>query len=336
MEKNILYETELYTYMKRIYGNAYKLNLKELRKLEEFLIEWHENRGLDAYEEIKEELFKLLDENLVENKYSEYERLILLWKDRISLACFVVALYLIKNKNDVINSIKRYVQEYSCNESSCEELTLSLKYDNINVNSVYISRIMIPHVISQKIKEYLKNEEKVFYEAALLLEDEEISIVGPYFSIISESLKQGAVSSGGTSYENLVFEYLLKIGLDESINRMEKFSHEDDIGSLENDVKFYYKDICFGISDKKTLRERYKQYVNLIERDHETDIFMCITLGTDLSCEKAKTIRSFGVYVFVAPEVYNAKSYLQEIDGVYSIYDLNLQLLDEMIERYTH
>jgi len=57
------------------------------------------------------------------------------------------------------------------------------------------------------------------------------------------------------------------------------------------------------------------------------DVMIQITLGLDLNEEKAKTILKHGVYIFVADEIYQARKFLQELDGVYSVSDLNEKTL---------
>ena len=52
-----------------------------------------------------------------------------------------------------------------------------------------------------------------------------------------------------------------------------------------------------------------------------------ITLGLDLNEEKAKTIVSHGTYIFVADEIYQNREYLQKLDMVYSVKDLNYDIL---------
>ena len=56
-----------------------------------------------------------------------------------------------------------------------------------------------------------------------------------------------------------------------------------------------------------------------------------ITLGVDLNEEKAKTIASHGTYIFVADEIYETRKFLQNIDKVYSIKNLNLLTLKKLI-----
>ena len=57
------------------------------------------------------------------------------------------------------------------------------------------------------------------------------------------------------------------------------------------------------------------------------DVMICITLGLDLNKDKAETIRKHGVYLFVADEIYDSRKFLQNIDGVYPVKDLNLKTL---------
>ena len=99
---------------------------------------------------------------------------------------------------------------------------------------------------------------------------------------------------------------------------------------MEHDFIFKYKNKLIGIS-ARTLRERYKQYVNLAENT-ETDYMIAITLGTDLTINKAKTIVHFGVKLFIAPEIYKNNKDLQKIDGVYPTTKFNKKTFDKIIK----
>ena len=55
-----------------------------------------------------------------------------------------------------------------------------------------------------------------------------------------------------------------------------------------------------------------------------------ITLGLDLSEQKAKTIINHGTKIFVADEIYNAREYLKNLDGVYSVKNLTLKTLKSL------
>ncbi|MEA2088588.1 MAG: hypothetical protein U9O55_01970 [Patescibacteria group bacterium] len=57
------------------------------------------------------------------------------------------------------------------------------------------------------------------------------------------------------------------------------------------------------------------------------DIMIEITLGLDLNEEKAKSIRNHNIYIFVADEVYNSREFLKKMKGVYSVKELNMDML---------
>ncbi|NFE95839.1 UNVERIFIED_ORG: hypothetical protein B2H95_00805 [Clostridium botulinum] len=326
MENITLYETALYTYMKRLYGNEFKLKPNERLELETMII-----NQLDLklnYENISQNLINSL-QIIIKNSskkillLEEYERLLSMWDNDIYPYLFLTALKLIDYKVPLCALINQSVKQ-----TICDERPLTLKYDNITVTSVYMKRA----ITLRHMQTYIYNKiesDNIFKFIMQKLETNSICIIGSYYPIIIESLKQASVSKGGATYEDLIYNYLLEIGLDKYSNNIQRFGHED-IGSLENDFKFTYNGRKFGISAKKTLRERYKQYVNLTEKETDLDIFLTITLGTDLTKDKAETIRSFGVYIFVSPEVYNSRKFLQKIDGIFNIFDLNFNLLNSL------
>lgn len=322
----VTYGTALYTYMKRFYGTEYKLSEEQRTVITKKILD-DINNDKD-YIEIGSTVINYLEKSFPNRSkkisiIEEYQRLISMWDEDIYPYIFLCSLKLVDYKNDICKLIHDEVSEI---ESS--EKPLTLKHDNITVESVYMERSITLKVISHYL-EYKYRKDKVFKDISDILESNSIDVLGPYFSIISESLKQATTSKSGGKYEDLISKYLIEIGLDENTNNIIRFEHEE-VGSLENDFKFTYKGRKFGISAKKTLRERYKQYVNLTEKETDLDIFMTITLGTDLTREKANTIRSYGVYIFVSPEIYSAHKYLQKMEGVYSIFDLNLELLEKL------
>ncbi|SHE21119.1 hypothetical protein BBROOKSOX_981 [Bathymodiolus brooksi thiotrophic gill symbiont] len=52
-----------------------------------------------------------------------------------------------------------------------------------------------------------------------------------------------------------------------------------------------------------------------------------ITLGTDLTEEKVRAIRRYDVFLFVADEIYDEYTYLQNISGVYPSRELTKETL---------
>ena len=57
---------------------------------------------------------------------------------------------------------------------------------------------------------------------------------------------------------------------------------------------------------------------------------MCITLGLDLTKDKAIIQRENQIYLFVADEIYNSRSFLQDIEGLYPATLLSLELLKSL------
>jgi hypothetical protein len=81
---------------------------------------------------------------------------------------------------------------------------------------------------------------------------------------------------------------------------------------------------------KKTLRERYKQFIKTALTS-KVDVSIEITLGLDLNEGKAETIRSHDTIIFVAEEVYNERPFLQQMQGVYSTADFSLSTLIQIV-----
>jgi len=141
--------------------------------------------------------------------------------------------------------------------------------------------------------------------------------------MFSESINQSIISDSGSNYEDRIFSVLTSIGIDE--NKIEK-THDKDDSSTEFDFFFELDGKTYGIGAKKTLRERYKQFIKTAQMS-QIDIMIEITLGIDLTKEKVLAIRNHNVFLFVSDEVYQSNKYLQEIDGVYSSKDLIIETL---------
>ncbi|PEZ76374.1 hypothetical protein [Bacillus sp. AFS017274] len=178
-----------------------------------------------------------------------------------------------------------------------------------------------------------------FASSVKIIEENGVRTIKVFQIIMSESADQRIKSDSGTGYEIRIENHLIQIGIQR--NNIEALNHEE-VGSIEHDFKFEFEERQFGISSKRSLRKRYKQYVNLLlgfanqellegvnEADDEfipgeeileeygddvervtkesidVDVLMTITIGADLTEKKARTIRSFGVYIFVSPEIYN-------------------------------
>jgi hypothetical protein len=59
-----------------------------------------------------------------------------------------------------------------------------------------------------------------------------------------------------------------------------------------------------------------------------------ITLGSDLTKEKAKSIIKHDTFLIVAEEIYSSNSELKELNGVYSAKQFSKKLLKEMVNTF--
>lgn len=144
--------------------------------------------------------------------------------------------------------------------------------------------------------------------------------------ILNESINQSIISDSGSDYEERIKNKLISIGIQEE--NIEK-KHDEEDSSTEFDFFFIFEERSYGIGAKRTLRERYKQFIKTSQMS-KLDVMIEITLDVDLSEEKVKAIRKHGIYLFVADETYQQFQYLQQTNGVYSCNDLNTELLKEL------
>lgn len=147
-----------------------------------------------------------------------------------------------------------------------------------------------------------------------------------FMLLFNESINQSITSDSGSDYENRIKSVLINLGISE--NDIKKV-HDDLDKSTEFDLFFQINGKTYGIGAKRTLRERYKQFIKTAQMT-PIDVMIEITLGTDLTFEKAKSIVAHGVYLFVSDEIYQQVKDLQVIDGVYSCNQLSLDLLVDL------
>lgn len=332
-KQEIRYLTTLYSNMKKLFSSDYKLKDALKQDLYYKCIEYLDDDL--KLEKIKSKLITFIENHpkLKKSpiKVDEYIRIISSWEYKIDVYLFAISLVLMLHKNQVVFEIKKLV-EYSMDEIITDYHPLTLTYNSLTVAPIY----MIRGITLSYIKDYISNlysEDENFEMLYDKLVESKIDVLGPFDQIITESLKQSSLVSGGAKYEDSIYSYLTDtLGLDKEINSIKVFTHEDN-NSLENDIEFMYKGLKFGISAKKSLRERYKQYVNTSGDGSSLDVMMTITLGTDLNKAKADTlVNQYGVYVFVSPEVYEERKYLHKFNKVYPIFDLTTDLLDEIVD----
>lgn len=325
---------QFYTYMKKIYSNNYKIKKSVLEEIIVLLEESIEN-GIEI-QKVHDNFIEILGNNIngkgKENKIAEYTKIVNLWNSALDIKVFLLSAYMIYIKEIISFDFVKKIEPNQLLHP------LSLEYDNESVMTPYKRRVSAIITANNICSYYLKMCERpsildtvpseIDERIINLLTDlkDEIYLNSIFGLIINESINQSIKSESGGNFEDRIKNLLIEIGVPEE--KIEKFNH-DTTGSIEHDFLFKIYGKTFGISAKRTFRERYKQYVNLLENKN-ADILITITLGTDLTLEKAKTILGFGVYIFVSPEIYNSHKYLQELEGVYSAKELKIKLLKKM------
>jgi hypothetical protein len=251
----------------------------------------------------------------------------------VKLLIFSLKLYLIKDL--LLNEAK---VKNLLDISKLEDLDpLSLEYDKITTYSPYSTRVS-GALISLIFFEKLENEETNFISKDAIEFIENLSKLGIelrkkgvepnqiFMLMFNESVNQSITSDSGSNYEDRILSVLKGIGIEE--NKITKV-HDKNDASTEFDFFFEIDKRTYGIGAKRTLRERYKQFIKTAQMS-DLDVMIEITLGLDLNKEKAKSIRNHGVYIFVADEIYQSREFLKEIDGIYSVKNLNLKTLKSL------
>lgn len=258
---------------------------------------------------------------------------------------FEQLLPLINNKNDLealnlacaLLDVKPLLLEeaklISKSKETClkEFHQLSIGYDRLTINIPYTARVsgaLIAMILFEKIEngdspfisEIAHDYAEEIIKSSKNLLDRGVSLEEMFLLMFTESVNQSITSLSGSNYEDRITEILVAQGINkEDISKV----HDDVDKSTEFDHIFSYNGKSIGISAKRTLRERYKQFIKTSLMS-KLDIMIEITLGLDLTEEKAKSIRNHGVYIFVAEEVYNQRKYLQDMEGVFSASDFNI------------
>lgn len=249
----------------------------------------------------------------------------------IELFDFSLRLYQIK---DLLLAEAKVSEAIDLNQLSNLD-PLSLEYDKISVLKPYKTRVS-GALLALLFFEKLDNGEVNFMsqdscdiiadlaKKAIKLKGKGLESNQIFMLMFSESINQSIISDSGTNYEDRIRSVLDKIGV-KNITK----NHDKNDKSTEYDFFFEIDDKTYGIGAKRTLRERYKQFIKTALTS-KIDISIEITIGLDLNKEKAKTIVSHGTYIFVSDEIYQTRDFLRNIDKVYSVKDLNLKTLKKL------
>ena len=106
--------------------------------------------------------------------------------------------------------------------------------------------------------------------------------------------------------------------------------HDTNDKSTEFDFFFTLNNKTIGIGAKRTLRERYKQFIKTAQSS-PLDVMICITLCVDATEEKVRIIyNQHKVILFVSDEVYQEREFLQNEPNCYSVNELTLETLERL------
>jgi len=214
---------------------------------------------------------------------------------------------------------------------------LSLKYDKITLYSPYSTRVngallsliffdkldkKDTNFISKEAEDFVKGLSKL----AINLKSNGVEPNQIFMLMFNESMNQSIISDSGSNYEDRILTVLTSIGINK--DKIQK-THDKDDSSTEFDFFFELNKKTYGIGAKRTLRERYKQFIKTSQMS-KIDVMIEITLGLDLNEEKAKSILKHGVYIFVADEIYQSRKFLQNMKAIYSVKNLTLTTLKKL------
>lgn len=326
---NLLFYTILKNFLKC------KLNEKKLMNLEETI---EQNSDLSC-----EKMTQLLSNGIVKKNTKAYNDLMILlnlanndnyvmWKELL-----LVSIELLLTKDLILEESKSYARiKYKERIDKIKD-KLSLEYDMSNLEYPYGQRVISSLLVyaltnidrkTEFILETSRSAIKILNDKLKsIIEKYKININNMFMIIIDESINQSIKSDAGQSYENRVQGLLLNIS-----DKVKNHSHDDIISSVEYDFTFYIDEKKYGVSAKRTLRERYKQ--NFEDVDFLTvDAMFLITLGIDLNEDKLNNIlQKNGQFVIVADEVYEAKDYLKNNPRVLSSKNITKDTIKDLVK----
>jgi hypothetical protein len=292
-----------------------------------------ENIGLfkKNISDLNSSLLKIFSKSQTKSEYIKELNLRLINSRDIEIFEFSLDLYRIKDL--LLQEAK--VQEIFDSKKLYETDPLSLEYDNISVLKPYKTRVsgaLLSLLFFERMEQndcnFISQDSVIFVSrlAKQMLNLKKFGLESNqiFMLMFSESINQSIISDSGSNYENRILSVLNKIG----ITNIRKIHDEGD-KSTEYDFFFEINGKSYGIGAKRTLRERYKQFIKT-KLTTKIDFSIQITLGLDLFEEKAKTIVSHDTYIFVADEIYQTRNFLRKIDRIYSVKDLNLKTLKNL------
>ena len=257
------------------------------------------------------------------NKKNEFINVLDRIDSSTSLKLFLFSLNLYNIKGLLLEEAK--LKNSSINHKLSILPPLSLEYDRLSLITPYATRVN-GAILALIFFDNLENGETNFISDLAHEHLEYLSKSAIYFKsigvepnqifmlVFNESINQSITSNSGLNYEKRIEGVLINVvGLQPSAI---KKTHDKDDGSTEFDFLFNINGRSYGVGAKKTLRERYKQFIKT-SLTSNIDVMIEITIGLDLNKAKAETIRKHGTYIFLSDEIYNKRQDLIDMYGVF-------------------
>lgn len=318
-------------YFIKVLNSTGGLNENDVKKFIEIIFTY----GDIGYEKSVQQLDNLADSIQNEDRKITVKELLYLIKNDFELTLFTFSLKLLQIKPLLLAEAK--LVEIAEISNLSEIHSLSLKYDTISKSKPYFTRVngaLLSLLLFSKIEEKdsnflsdaAENYVKTLFAEYEILKKHGVEANQIFMLMFSESINQSIISDAGTSYEDRIFNILIALGINkDEIHKI----HDETDSSTEFDFFFKLEGKTFGIGAKRTLRERYKQFIKTAYMA-KLDVMIEFTLGIDLTPVKAKSIRDHSVYLFVANEIYESKPFLKQIEGIYPATAFTLSLLKEL------
>lgn len=291
-----------------------KLSSHQLSQLKELILE---NGELDNVS-----MISFLNNKVVKESVKAYENYInmlnlctsknyQMWKDLM-----VLALELLLIKPLILEESKVYANKKYEHDVSAIKDKLSLQYDIVNLEKPYGQRVinaLLVYMVTYQDREnefILEQTETTVKQINDLIkvnkEKYGICTDNIFMIIMDESTNQSIISLAGGSYEDRVESVVRKIS-DNVIDHVT----DSNIPSVEYDFVFEFNNKRYGVSAKRTLRERYKQNFEDVNTLSVDGVFI-VTLGIDVNADKLTNIlQRNGYFIVVAQELYERYSYFK-------------------------
>lgn len=290
-------------------------------------------------------LIEFLENNVINpnvKAYEDYTTLLnlcnetnyLMWIDLT-----ILSIELLLSKNLILEEAKIYAKNQYDDGLAAHKDKLSFGYDMVNLEYPYgqrvISALLVYTItnIERNTEFILESSGKTIKKLNELIKSAtskyKINANNTFMIIMDESINQSIISTAGSSYESRVNSVLLNIS--DSVNT---HAHDKFINSVEYDYTFELDGKLYGVSAKRTLRERYKQNFEDVNQ-LSVDAMFLVTLGIDLNEEKLNNImQRHGYYVVVAQEVYDSKQYFKKNGRVISSKNFNEESLRKLFKKF--